>query len=77
MKLILHALCASLIIAPLTYAGPSNKLTDNSTAAACDKCKKDGDADKDKQPDAKLAGCDKCKKDGDADKDKQPDGSRA
>ena len=60
MKLFLSALCASFLIAPLSFA------------ADCGKCKKDGDCDKDKDKKAEgtLADCGKCKK---KDGDKEPE----
>ena len=61
MKQLLCALCASLILAPLSFACAgdngncaSQKKADF-TVADCGKCKKGGDCDKDKQPDGKLA----------------------
>ena len=62
MKLFLSALCASFLIAPLSFA------------ADCGKCKKkDGDCDKEKQEETTLvADSGKCKKkDGGCDKEKQ------
>ena len=64
MKLLLSAICASFIIAPLSYAD-------------CGKCKKDGDCGKEKKEGTILADCGKCKKDGDADKEKKKDGTIA
>ena len=57
MKLLLSAICASFIIAPLSYAADCEK----------GKCGKD----KEKQEGTILADCGKCKKDGDADKEKK------
>ena len=49
MKLFLSALCASLIVSPLAFAG---------------KCEKK-ECDKEKKEETILADCGKCKKDGD------------
>jgi len=83
MKPILCALCASLLLAPLSFAcdGDNGKCDSQkkheSSLADCDKCKKDGDkCDKCKKPEGTLTDCDKCKK-GDADKDKKAEGSLA
>ena len=79
MKQLLCALCAALIIAPMSFAcdGDHGKCEppkkNESSLAACDKCKK-GDCDKDKKAEGTLAACDKCKK-GDCDKDKKAEGT--
>ena len=70
MKLLLSAICASLIIAPLSFAkdcekGKCDKEKKNEpTLADCGKCRKDGgcDKDKDKKAEGTLAEGGKCKK---------------
>ena len=77
MKLLLSAICASFIIAPLSFAdcengkcGKDKEKKEGTILADCGKCKKDGDADKEKK-EGTLADCGKCKKDGDCDKEKK------
>ena len=84
MKLLLSAICASFIIAPLSFAdcekgkcGKDKEKKEGTILADCGKCKKDGDADKDKKKEGTIADCGKCKKDGDADKDKKKEGTIA
>ncbi|MEI8039066.1 MAG: hypothetical protein WCJ14_11810 [Verrucomicrobiota bacterium] len=77
MKQLLCALCASFILAPLSFARDSAQSQCDSsqknqpTLAECGKCKKDGECDKDKKAEGKLAECGKCKKGED---DKKPEG---
>lgn len=84
MKLFLTALCATWIIAPLSFAkdcdkGKCDKDKKNEpTLVDCGKCKKSGDCDKkdgdchkDKKEGTSLAACGKCKKDADKDKEKK------
>ena len=104
MKLFLSALCASFIIAPLSFSAPAAELKQEVLAGACGKCdcdkckngkcsdcdkckkaelladcgkckKKDGDKEEEKK-EGTLAG-DKCKKDGECDKDKKEEGTLA
>lgn len=73
MKLLLSALCASCIIAPLSYANSAKDSNKEVILADCGKCKKDDGCDKDKDKDkekkaeaTQVAQCgDKCKKDDD------------
>lgn len=80
MKLFLSALCASFIIAPLSFAkdcekGKCDKEKKEETILAdCGKCKKDCDKEKEAEG-TLLAG--KCKKDGDCDKEKEAEGTLA
>jgi len=67
MKLFLSALCASFIIAPLSF-GTVKDLKEETIVAACGKCKKDCDKDEAKE-EGTLAG--KCKKDCDKDDAKE------
>jgi hypothetical protein len=75
MKLFLSALCASLIVSPLAFAGKCEKKEcdkekkEETILADCGKCKKDGDKDKEKEEGTILADCGKCKKDGDKEKE--------
>lgn len=73
MKLFLSALCASFIIAPLSFgASAADQKQETIILADCGKCKKDGkkeacpkDCKKDCcKKDGALADCGKCKKDG-------------
>ena len=83
MKLFLSALCATWIIAPLSFASDCEKskcdkekknepaLVDCGKCKKADDCdKKDGDCDKKKEG-TTLAACGKCKKDEGADKEKK------
>jgi hypothetical protein len=77
MKLFLSALCASFIIAPLSFAAPAAELKQEVLAGACgkcdcDKCKngKCSDCDKCKKSEVLLTDCGKCKKK-ECDKDKE------
>ena len=62
MKLLFSAICASLIISPLSFANSCEKGTcdkpkqDEPTLAACGKCKKDDGCDKDKDKAKKAEG---------------------
>lgn len=68
MKLILSALCASFVIAPLSFANSSKDLKEETILASdCGKCKKDGE---EKKEEGTLASdCGKCKKDGEEKKE--------
>jgi hypothetical protein len=79
MKLLLSALCATLIGAPFAFASDCEKKCDKekkeeTLLSDCKKCKKDGEADKEKAEGTLLAeGCKK--KDGDCNKDKDAEGT--
>jgi hypothetical protein len=84
MKLFLSALCASLIIAPLSFANECEKgkcdkeKKEGTLLTDCGKCKKEGECDKDKKDSGTLAAdCGKCKKEGECDKDKKDSGTLA
>ena len=74
MKLLLSAICASFMVAPLAFAADCEKgkcdkeKQEEGTLAHCGKCEKDHDKDKEKKEEKKEEGtalaadCDKCKK---------------
>ena len=70
MKLFLSALCASFMIAPLSFAASVEELKDDTIAADCGKCKKDGEKEEAKE-EGTLVDCGKCKKDGDKEEAKE------
>ena len=76
MKLFLSALCASLIVSPLAFAGNceeggcDKEKKKETITADCGKCKKDGD--KEEKEEGTLLADGKCKKDGEeCDKEKE------
>ncbi len=79
MKLLLSAICASFMVAPLAFAEGCEKgkcdkdkaKQEEGTVAACDKCKK---GDEEKKEEGTVAACDKCKK---GDEEKKEEGTFA
>jgi hypothetical protein len=83
MKLFITALCASMLVIPMSYAdecekGKCDKEKQEGTLLAdCGKCedKKDKDCDKEcdkeKKEGAFASNCDKCKKDGEKEEKKE------
>lgn len=76
MKLFITALCASMIVVPMSYADECEKgkcdkeKKEGTILADCGKCDKDCEkkCDKDKKEGALASSCgDKCKKDGESD----------
>lgn len=89
MKLYLSAICASLMIAPLSFASDCGKCKKDDGCGKekkeetillsdCGKCKKDADKEKEtKKEGTVLADCGKCKKDADKEKEKAKEGTLA